>query len=89
MTHMVTVCPHCGESNDAVRDTKNRNARPAEGDTAICFTCGQWSFFDSGTEGGLRKPTDAEIKLIIMEDEKFSRMSDAWKTIVKKARRLL
>lgn len=59
------ICPFCTYRTDCaagIGDSRSRT--PLPGDASICIACAEVSFF---TEGGLRKPTDAE-KLALMVD---------------------
>jgi len=77
-----TVCAYCGQDHELVSAItakgELREPRPNDGDVTICFACGQWNVFDDGSEGGLRKATDAEIKRL-MKNKIWREVAEAWR----------
>jgi hypothetical protein len=62
----VTYCPFCSGRHDCVAGV-GTNGRPSDGDITLCFTCGEWVFFDKHYKGGLRKPTWNEYQHIAFD----------------------
>jgi hypothetical protein len=54
-------CPFCGEKNDGATDPYGSEGQPRAGDCSICLYCVEVAIF---CEGGLRKPTLAELRKI-------------------------
>ena len=81
----VTKCPFCGASHELATSISGAKT-PSDGDISLCVGCGEFAFFEAGTAGGLRKPTDDEYT-IIAESQILRASRAAWVRIVEKARR--
>jgi len=72
-----TTCPWCGQNNEAISPPGDDKSPPGDGDFNMCFSCGEWSIFDSKQPGGTRKPVFEEY-MHIATDPMSRRMRDAW-----------
>lgn len=72
-----TTCPFCGRENEAASPPGKDPTPPGDGDFNMCFSCGEWSIFDSTQVGGARKPVFAEY-VIIATNPMCRKMRDAW-----------
>lgn len=72
----VTYCPFCHGRHDSVASVETKK-RPGDGDCTLCFTCGEWAFFDKHAKGGLRKPTWIEYQDLV-SIELFAKIRAAW-----------
>lgn len=66
---MNTKCPFCGTVHDLASGIgepgERRPTMPADGDLTLCISCGEWAFFSSIANGGLRMPTDTEYESLV------------------------
>lgn len=84
----LTCCPFCGDRHDVASHISERGKSqhaPTDGDLTLCIVCGEWAFFDRKSEGGLRKPTDAEY-VTIGETPILRKMRKAWVEMMAKYR---
>lgn len=63
-----SVCPWCEKRHDLVSGIAEKGTKkepiPHNGDVTLCVGCGELSVFDDSAKGGLRFPTQEEVKAI-------------------------